>query len=427
VKKRLKVLLLAYVVSPYRGSEYSVAWNFVSRMSRECEITVLYGASGEHMGDIDEMREYLEKQTLQNVEFIPVLPSRIGNALNYANRKGWLPYTFYLAYNLWHRQAYRVAHRLVETRQYDLIHYLGPIGYREPGYLWKLGLPYVWGPISGATNVPFSLLAALPLGGKCKFLFRSAANWVQLRFSMRLRHALSNVDVLLTATTENKSIFKSVLGKDSAYLPENAIEGNPELDMSKFPIVGKIVLIWIGRVDAGKALGLFIDSLHASGCASKFIVHIVGDGPLKAGLQWSAQSKGVDESFIWHGQVPRVKVLELLKKAHLNVITSVSEGNPTTIWEAMRCGVPTLTLDHCGMRDTVSKENGIKIPVKRYDLLVADLACEFKALVAEPQRLSQMASMVLRDAESYLWDRRVPFFLKKYDEAIARRKVSQRG
>jgi hypothetical protein len=32
---------------------------------------------------------------------------------------------------------------------------LNMIGYREPGYLWKLNVPFVWGPMGG-TNVKFS-------------------------------------------------------------------------------------------------------------------------------------------------------------------------------------------------------------------------------------------------------------------------------
>lgn len=48
------------------------------------------------------------------------------------------------------------------------------------------------------------------------------------------------------------------------------------------------------------------------------------------------------------------KAVEMFKNAHMHIITSISEGNATTIWEAMSYGVPTLSFDHCGMLDTLS-------------------------------------------------------------------------
>ena len=49
------ILVLAYAISPSKGSEYAVAWNYVTAMSRYHRLTVLYGTSGEHMGDTVEM------------------------------------------------------------------------------------------------------------------------------------------------------------------------------------------------------------------------------------------------------------------------------------------------------------------------------------------------------------------------------------
>lgn len=33
---------MTYAVSPYRGSEYSVAWNYITFMSKYHDLTVLY-------------------------------------------------------------------------------------------------------------------------------------------------------------------------------------------------------------------------------------------------------------------------------------------------------------------------------------------------------------------------------------------------
>ena len=146
------ILVLAYQLSPTKGSEFSVAWNYVTRMSKYNRLTVLYGVSGEHLGDCDEMEEFVKSTGLLNVTFVCVKPNKWTNMLNWCNRHNFLNYTFYFAYQAWQKQVYKVAKTLIQNERIDLIHFVGPTGYREPGYLWKLGLPYIWGPIGGANS-----------------------------------------------------------------------------------------------------------------------------------------------------------------------------------------------------------------------------------------------------------------------------------
>ena len=58
---------------------------------------------------------------------------------------------------------------IIENENFDLIHNLNPIGYREPGYLWKLNLPYIWGPIGGIPNRPSQLFTDLSLKNRIFF------------------------------------------------------------------------------------------------------------------------------------------------------------------------------------------------------------------------------------------------------------------
>ena len=92
------ILVLAYQISPTKGSEYSVAWNYVTRMAKSNRITVLYGVSGKHMGDTKEMDHYADEVGIKNVRFICVKPNQWTNALNWCNRHDILQYTFYFIF-----------------------------------------------------------------------------------------------------------------------------------------------------------------------------------------------------------------------------------------------------------------------------------------------------------------------------------------
>lgn len=413
-----KILVLAYAISPTRGSEYSVAWNYVVNMSKDNELIVFYGMSGNHMGDIDDLEQYIEVNPLPNVRFISIRPNKTANYLNFLNRKGILVYSFYLAYNIWHRQVYKKAIELISKEHFDLIHYLGPIGYREPGYLWKINLPYIWGPIGGTTNVSIKLVKALPLSGKLKLGFRAMINYLQLRINPRLKEALLCVDVLLTATTQDKYSFKKLFAKESHYLPENGIVGKiNSLDINKYSQI-KTNLIWIGRIDENKALIILLESLRRIKSLSKIHLHIIGDGKLKNSLMKFSNKNALSNNITWHGAVKREKVFELLSQSHLHIITSVTEANTTVIFEAMSAGVPTISLDHCGMHDTICEKCGVKIPIHNYVQVINNLASQLDRLILRPDEIKKLSYGVVECAKKYTWVHRRNFFNNLYELAI---------
>ena len=412
-----KILVLAYQVSPYRGSEYSVGWNFVTNMNKVADLVILYGASGLHMGDTEELDKYVSSFPVPGVRFIPVKPGVFAKFFNSANKRGFLTYSFYFAYRFWHFQAYQAAKNLLAQEPFDLIHYVGPIGYREPGFLWKIDLPYVWGPIGGAGNVPRQMLPALPVLSRAKLIFRASINWFQLRTSRRVYRALARADMLLTATSRDQEIFKRVLGFDSKHVPENTVSGDIRLNSSKFESFDRIHITWIGSGDPRKAPRLLVDALSACAARNKFTVHVVGDVPLQF-LRTKLDEAGLTENFIFYGHTTRGQVHELFEKSHLHVVTSVSEGNPTTIWEAMRHGVPTLTVDHCGMHDSVLDNIGIRVPLANYPELVLDFARRLENVSAHPQVLVEMAERVVDRAKEIHWDHRPAVFAQIYEKAI---------
>lgn len=414
------ILVLAYAISPHRGSEYSVAWNYVTAMSRYHRLTVLYGTSGDHMGDTEEMERYVREHPMPNVRFVAVAPSRTAERLNILNKRGIFVYSFYLAYRLWHKSVYCAAQELVQAEHFDLIHYVTPIGYREPGYLWKLDLPYLWGPIGGTGNPPFRLLgAASSLTGRCKVLFRTVANKLQLCFGRRIGIALRSVDVLLTATTTDRDNFLRAHRVDSIWLPENGIKGNvlPTPAAAKYANE-TLHCIWIGRVDANKALIILLKSLQNLDIEIPVVVHIVGDGPLRKRMQEYAERNGIGHLIEWHGRIPRNEVLELLQRCHLHIISSLSEANTTVIFEAMSCGVPTMSLDHCGMHDVICERCGIKIPVHSYRQVVRDMGAQLQHLIRNPHILKSLSDGVLQCIPAFRWENRIELFNELYDKAI---------
>ena len=414
----MHILVLAYAISPTRGSEYSVAWNYVTRMSKYHKLTVLYGCSGNHIGDCEEIERYATVKGIHNVDFSCVKSTKWVNILNWCNKKGFLGYTFYLAYKEWHKLAYKKAIEIVSNNTIDLVHYLGPIGFREPGYLWKLGLPYMWGPIGGANKTSITLQRNLPKISKLKFKFRNWATSRQLNMN-RLTAALQHTDLLLTCTTENKKVFHTIHHKESIYLPENSISGDICINQEKFiaPEVYKFIVI--GNLIDRKSVNILFEALCLVKHKEKIVIDIVGDGPMRKSLEEYAKDNLIYNLIKWHGMLSRQKAVEMFKNAHMHIITSISEGNATTIWEAMSYGVPTLSFDHCGMHDTLSNGAGILVPIShKYSECVKALAREIDSLIMHPNRFKQLAESTIECAKKCTWDEREKILLHCYKMTI---------
>lgn len=258
----------------------------------------------------------------------------------------------------------------------------------------------------------------MPLIGRIKLTFRSVINTFQFHTKRRLKKALKATDILLTATSENQRKFRNIHHKDSICIPENCITGNITFDKSKFFNSRKYNIIIIGRLDANKSVGILLEAVTQIKHKDLLHINIVGDGLLRDILQQYAIKHEINNMITWHGQLPRIEAVKIFNSAHLHVITSVSEGNPTTIWEAMCHGVPTMSFDHCGMHDIICERCGIKIPILSYEQCVSDLAKNIDYLLEHPEKFEQLAYGVLECAKKYTWDDRELFLQKCYDQAI---------
>ena len=316
------------------------------------------------MGSFDDIKNYLAKNgELDNVDFIFVETGFIGRALNAANERGLMIYTFYFAYRYWHLKAYIAAKKLMSLHHIDLIHYLNPIGYREPGFLWKIDKPYIWGPISGFADTKTYSSPLLRRSDIVKIKLKNFVNSLQCKFSLGVRKALNRANIIVAATAEGKEFIQARFGIEAIHIPENAIpdpqisEGDCTSTLSRK--AGPLRLICVGSIDVRKSVDFLFTSIYKLPRQS-WHLDIVGSGPQTGALMALADNLGISDRIKFHGRLDRDGVIGLFDAADLHVITSRAEGNPTTLWEAMARGVPTLTLDHCGMSDSVCNHCGTR-------------------------------------------------------------------
>lgn len=175
IGRRPRILLLAYGCSPYRGSEPAIGWHTALEAGKRFDTWAICEGSPRHIALVDAWVRRHGPVPGVTFRFLP------HTRLEYALRRA--PGGYYPAYNLWHRRAFREAVRLHRRIGFDLAHQVNLNTFREPGYLWRLGIPFVWGPVGGTQNYPARFLARAGAGGAVREGARSLLNVLQLRLT----------------------------------------------------------------------------------------------------------------------------------------------------------------------------------------------------------------------------------------------------
>ena len=409
------ILVLAYAISPTKGSEWAVAWNYVMNMSQKHHLTVIYGISGNRLGDVNEMEEYLSKNTVPNVDFVKVLHNKYTWFVYSLNRIG-LRFFWPFTLKNWNKSAYFEAKKIIAEKHIDVVHYLGPIGYWEPGYLWKFDKPYIWGPLEGTHIRPFVLFKALSWKNKIIFSLRNFINYINLRIAPRVRKAATRSNVMIAATKTTQMRMEKIFHRECEYLPENGVM---QMDTTSGVKIADDVLnlVWIGRLDENKAIIILLSAL-AKIQNTRWTLNVVGDGPLRKKSEEFAVKNDINAKIKWHGRISRHEVMDVIKMSHLHILTSLGEANTTVLFETMSYGIPTMTLDHCGMKDVVNNTCGVKIPINNYEQVINDLSHEILSLIQTLDRIEVLSLGMLKRAEEFTQEKRLEFFNRIYEKAI---------
>lgn len=202
----MKILINAYACSPGMGSEPGMAWNWVSNLAKFCELYII--TEGEFRDKIEEVVPTLEQGKNMHFYYNPVSEEIRKMCWNQGD------WRFYKYYKEWQWKTYLLAKDICKVEKMDVLHQLNMIGFREPGYLWKLsqenGVPFVWGPVDAKDKFPVAYLDGAGLKTKLFMRLKNFLTGIQLRCSGRVRKAAHQASVIFSASSNSQRSFKNI-------------------------------------------------------------------------------------------------------------------------------------------------------------------------------------------------------------------------
>ena len=385
------LILGAYACHPVQGSEPTVGWNRAVEASRFGHVDVITHDDGNGPA----LRRAVEERGLDGLRF---------HVLPHTPFERWLratPGGYYRAYRTWNRRAYRLALDLHRQRPFDLAHQVNLCGYREPGDLWRLGIPFVWGPVGGTQNTPAAYLAS---GGARMLLAeggRTVLNRLQLRLSPRVRRAARAADVLLAANSTVQREVERAWGRPAHRLLETGVRsvGDARRWADREP--GPFRLLWAGEVVPRKGIHLILDAHRqlaerAERGGPEVELVVAGDGPEMDRVRRAPGVRAL-------GRIARPELLELYRRVDAFAFTSLRDTSGNVMLEALAAGLPVVYLDHQGARDMGSLDSGIAVPVSTPQASVRGLVDAVADLATDPRRYDHLSRGAIQRAERFCW------------------------
>jgi glycosyltransferase involved in cell wall biosynthesis len=368
-------------------------------MARHCEVWVV---TEEHEFREDIERFQREHGPIQGLHFhfVPRL---------FASESVWQALSeirplYYAAYRKWHERAYEVALDLHREVGFDVAHQSTMCGYREPGELWRLDVPFVWGPVGGTQNYPWRFLPQAGGAAAVKEASRSLINAFQMRYSRRVRNAARRAGTILTAIPAGQGDFARIHGVETTCMLDVGVDRVSDRPRTYGERSGPLRLLWSGYFEYRKALQLLLRALAEVPDGVEWELRIVGAGPQQRRWRRLARRLGLEHRCTFMGWLSYGEAMAQSEWADVFVFTSLRDTCGTVVLEALSQGLPVICLDHQGVGHVVTDECGLKVPVRSPRQVITGLKDAIVRAAHDNPLLESLSRGAIRRASEFSWD-----------------------
>lgn len=362
-----KVLITAYAVNPYKGSEDGIAWNIIEQMSRHNQVIAITR----------------ENNQVAIEKYISTQPKNVESQLQfeYFDLPSWMRFWkkgsrgALLYHYIWHLAV--IFYIWKKQFAFDLAHHLNFNNDWTPSFLWLLGKPFVWGPIGHHPKIPLDYIR--PYGKKAVLLeqLKWAVKKCFWTFDPFLKITKWKAEKIIALNSSVREVL-NIKGDKLVVIPAAGTEQPRKADcqsatnhtltdwQSVLPQT-KFTILSIGRLVALKGFDITIDafakfykSLPEADQKNTQLV-LIGKGPQKTFLAQKIKEYNLPlYSILYFDWMDRAALSEYYRAAQVFFFPS-HEGAGMVVPEALSYGVPVLCFDNVGPGELMNKSCGISV------------------------------------------------------------------
>ena len=168
---------------------------------------------------------------------------------------------------------------------------------------------------------------------------------------------------------------------------------------------------FVGRLDREKNVIALLEIFKESKIPTDWKLQIIGDGSERKNLEQFVEKNQLQERIIFYGTKTSDEILELLRKSKIFGFTSLKEGLPTVLVEAMFCSNAIISYNcNYGPSDIVKNNSGFLIDVNNKE----DFIQKLEMLTNSDEKLEKMMESASKEAQNWKQNE----ILKKWQETI---------
>ncbi len=390
----MKVLASVYACSPYDGSERSVGWNWVQELDKYHEVTAL--VCHVYQKDIED---YLNKHpgALNNTRFIYVDVPYTSWHIGYRLER--------LYYILWQRAAAKRAQRLAEQETFDLVHHITYVTCILPTYMHKIGLPFLYGPVSGGENTPAIIQYPVSSRDRMVEMIRSISQ-IFFRLTPNYTRAMKCAALILTTTEETQAIIPAKYQNKTKLfqaigLTEDMLMPAPRRKPARTPrfLMAGRMLYWKGYLLGIQA---FMRALERGCTAELTILSDTENNPRQQAYLEDMKAmcgEHLEKEIQFVSRVEHSRMREFYDGFDVLLNCSLRDSGCFVVMEAMSRGLPVICVDTGGPKVNTTAETAIKISPAPMEQMVEQIAEAICRLSEDGEKREKMGTAARRHAE----------------------------
>lgn len=410
----MKILYDCFSCSPYYGSDEGIGWLWPYYMRKYHEVWALVRKDRK-----EEIERYCNEHAIVDIHFIY---ADIPDWMNfyYKNKKKGKNGTLdFLAYQfLWQFPAYFIARRIHCRIHFDLVHHVSTNDFRFLGKLYRLGIPFLVGPIGGAQETAEALQDYVKTYRKNELL-RTFLNKVMTSLPS-YRMALKKAERIFFSNEETQNYLLPHISNSEKceIMTEVGFSGKIDFEKIQHKKCGHTVtFLWAGRMEYRKGLELLFDSMELLPVNLSWRLILCGDGSERKKYENIVAQKAFSSKVIFRGKVPYEEMQQIYEDVDVFVFPSLRETTGTVIVEAMAHGLPVIALKQGGAARIITEETGYLVSGNTKDDYIKGIASSMIKCIQNTEGNHKMGVCAAHRIQNhYTWETKIESMNLLYQE-----------
>lgn len=408
-----KILISAFCCAPNKGSDAEIGWQWGIGLEK--------GGYDVWVITRTFYKDAIEKEIQRNhsccrIHFIyydmPLL-LKVTSKIKIRN---------YFYYYLWQWGAYKFSKKKHDEQHFDIVHHVSWVSIRQPSFMGKLGIPFIFGPVAGGEKAPSALRNGYALRQKVVDKLRDIVNGM-IKLDPLMLSTFKRASVIYATSKETQALIPSQYrGKSQVKL---AIALNNVLQKKMRPRSisenkkdTEFKILYVGRFLGWKGMHLGLAALKKMiEVTPNARLTMVGKGPEEHNWKNLAHQLNIENHIDWIPWVEQSKLSDFYHTADIFLFPSLHDSGGLVVLEAMMNGLPVICLDIGGPGVIVNQKCGFSIDIhhKTQSDVIHQLAQQMVLLSQDPNLKRQLSYGAVSRANEFQWKHLVKSVYKNWE------------